>query len=208
MNGLLLDINLVNPIHHEKSFIYPGSFGPGRSNLTLMQFSDIKGWRDYLLTLQINDTRVPGIHSNAYHDALKALLLAWVEPATIKPVELQALRSLEGALRGVYFQPMFEKMLAQAPKSKLAKFRPGLGQFLEFMREHDDLPDALHSKSGRGPGSALDTIRNRLAHGDPFNNLPWGGLLESVRDVVIYAYRNHPASGMSPSQTGGTQSLC
>ena len=201
MNGLLLDIDLVNPIHHEKSFIYPGSFGPGRSNLTLMQFSDIKGWRDYLLTLQINDTRVPGIHSNAYHDALKALLLAWVEPATIKPAELQALRSLEGALCGAYLQRLYEKEPARSRKRK-----PGLGQFLKFMSEFDDLPDALHSKSGSGPGSALDTIRNALAHGDPFNNLPWGGLFESVRDVVVYAYRNHPASGMSPSQTGGMQS--
>ncbi len=200
MSGLLLDINLVNPILHERDFVYPGDFGPGRANVPVMPFHHISEWRDYLLTLQIDDPRVPTIHADAYHAALRALLLAWVEPATIKPAELQALRSLEGALRGVYFQPLYEKAPARKPKLKPEAFRPGLGKFLDHMALHDGLPAALHNESKRGTGNALDTIRNALAHGDPFNNLPWGGLFESVREVIVHAYRNHPKPATYPSQ--------
>lgn len=201
MNGLLVDINLINPIHHEKSFIYLGSFGPGRPNREFMHFDHISKWRDYLLTLQINDTRVPGIHRDVYHDALRALFLAWVELAIVQCAEMQALRSLEGALRGAYFQRLDVK--ARARKHK---FKPSLGQFINFMSKCDDMPDALHSKSEQGPGSALGSIRNRLAHGDLLNTLPCGGLFESVRELIVYAYRNNPESGLSPSQIGCIQS--
>ena len=206
MNGLLLDIDLVNPVHHGRSFIFFGSFGPGRSNESFMQFDHISKWRDYLLTLQVNNTRVPGIHAAAYHCALRILLLAWVEPAVIQSAEMQALRSLEGALCGVYFQRLYEEERVRKPKLKQEAFKPGLSRYLKFMSEHDGLPVALHSKSGRGQGSALDKIRNALAHGDPFNNLPWGGVFESVRDVIVHAYRNHSESGQPSSQAGGMQS--
>ena len=172
-----------------------------------MQFDHISKWRDYLLTLQVNDTRVPGIHRDAYHDALRILLLAWVEPAVVQSAEMQALRSLEGALRGVYFQRLYEKERTRRHRLKPENFKPGLRQVLSFMSEHDDLPDALHSKSGRGPGGALDTIRNHLAHGDPLNKLPCGGLFEGVRDVIVYAYRNHPESALPQSQVGGMQAF-
>jgi hypothetical protein len=103
---------------------------------------------------------------------------------------MQALRSLEGALCGAYFQRLHQKEPTRSRKRK-----PGLGRFLKLMSEVDDLPDTLHSRSGRGPGGALDTIRNRLAHGDPVNTLPCGGLFEAVREVIVYAYRNHFESG-------------
>jgi hypothetical protein len=35
----------------------------------------------------------------------------------------------------------------------------------------------------------LATIRNGLAHGAPLEGWPWGGLLEIVRDLIEYAYR-------------------
>ncbi|MFC5742913.1 hypothetical protein [Dyella tabacisoli] len=35
----------------------------------------------------------------------------------------------------------------------------------------------------------LATIRNRLAHGDSIEGWPWGGLLELIRDLIEYAYR-------------------
>ena len=32
-----------------------------------------------------------------------------------------------------------------------------------------------------------------MAHGDPFDGLPTGGLLELVRDLINYAYRDYVA---------------
>jgi len=45
--------------------------------------------------------------------------------------------------------------------------------------------------SGITEQQTLSEIRNSLAHGDPFDGLPWGGLLELVRDLIEYAYRSY-----------------
>jgi hypothetical protein len=39
----------------------------------------------------------------------------------------------------------------------------------------------------------LAEIRNDLAHGAPFGDFPSAGLLELVRDLMAYAYRNWAA---------------
>jgi len=187
-----LDINIINPALHERYFNYPGDFGTGKPNKLFLEFHHITEWRDYLLSLQIRSAKVPAIHAGAYHVALRMLLLAWADTCLIKPAELQALRSLESALRGVYFQALFERRRASKPKLVREKFRPGLGVFLAYMTARDDLDQSSHNESKRITGNALSVIRDSLAHGDPFNGLPWGGLLESVRDVMEYAYRNIP----------------
>jgi hypothetical protein len=192
MSAFALDINLVNPSLHEKYFTYVGDFGRGRANVPVMAFHQICEWRDYLLSLQIRSAKVPVIHVDAYHVALRMLLLAWADTCLIKPAELQALRSLESALSGVYFQALFERRRASKPKLVNEKFRPGLGDFLDHMAAEDDLDPVLHNESKKATGNALNVIRNGLAHGDPFNGLPWGGLLEAVRDVMEHAYRNNP----------------
>lgn len=45
---------------------------------------------------------------------------------------------------------------------------------------------------------SLAEICNKQAHGDPFDGFPYGGLLDLVRDLVQYAYRDMIAPG-SPS---------
>ncbi len=200
MNGLLLDVNLVNPNLHEKCFVYPGDFGPDRPNVPVMQFHCIAEWRDYLLGLQIRSRRVPIVFVNSYNVALRTLLLAWAEPAVIKPAELQALRSLEAGLRDVYFQLVFEQEKAKKPKLTRDGFIPGLGRYLGYMAAHDELPPEAHSQAKRDTGNALDVIRNGLAHGNVFNNLPWGGLFESVREMVEHAFRNHPEPSTYPPE--------
>jgi hypothetical protein len=187
-----LDIDIINPALHEQDFNYPGDFGPGRPNKPFLEFHHITEWRDYLLSLQIRSAKVPVIHVDAYHLALRMLLLAWADAYLIKPAELQALRSLESALRDVYFQVLFERRRASKPKLVSEKFRPGLRDFLDHMAAEDDLDPMLHNESKKATGNALNVIRNGLAHGDPFNGLPWGGLLEAVRDVMEHAYRNNP----------------
>lgn len=37
---------------------------------------------------------------------------------------------------------------------------------------------------------SLNDIRNDLARGAPFGGFPWAGLLELVRDLIDYAYRD------------------
>ena len=198
-----LDIGIINPALHEQNFNYPGDFGAGRPNKLFLEFYHITEWRDYLLPLQIRSARVPTIHADAYHVALRMLLLAWADTCLIKPAELQALRSLESALRGVYFQVLFECRRESNSKLIREKFRPGLGDFLEYMAAHDGLDPALHNESKKTTGNALSVIRNGLAHGDPFNGLPWGGLLEAVRDVMEHAHRNLPELTMSYVDTYG-----
>ncbi|WP_333885786.1 hypothetical protein [Sphingobium yanoikuyae] len=42
----------------------------------------------------------------------------------------------------------------------------------------------------------LDERRNALAHGDPFDGMPTSGLVELVRDLISFAYRDR--LGTSP----------
>jgi len=51
------------------------------------------------------------------------------------------------------------------------------------------------SSSGNASRPTLADIRNSLAHGDPFDGLPWSGLLELVRDLIEYAYRFYLQEG-------------
>ena len=68
------------------------------------------------------------------------------------------------------------------------------------MVECDDLTDDKVPMNVRCGGSVVDLltggrkpslagIRNDLAHGFPFDGFPWSGLLELVRDLIEYAYR-------------------
>ena len=192
MSGLELDIGLVNPSLHERLFTYPGDYGPDRPNVPLMQFRRIGEWRDSLLTLQLRGKKVPLVFVDSYNAALRMLLLAWVEPAVIKPAELQALRSLEAGLRDVYFQLVFEQKRAKKRDFNREKFKPGLGTYLDYMAKHDELSPEAHSPSKREGGNALDLIRNALAHGNIFDGFPWGGLFESIRDVMEHAFCKRP----------------
>jgi hypothetical protein len=72
---------------------------------------------------------------------------------------------------------------------------------LLYMVEHDGLTDdklPMHRRCGGGSvvsrltgktKPSLADIRNDLAHGYPFDGLPWSGALELVRDLIEYAYR-------------------
>ncbi len=196
MTSLNLDISLVNPMFHEKYFNYPGGLG-------LLEFSHITDWRDHLLGLKIRSAKVPTIHAEAYHAALRMMLLAWVEYPVSKMAELQALRSLESALIGAYKDRL---------KSKNSKSRAHFSNLVEFAVETDGLPETFALKrvaDGRVVYKVekkdqwkyaewtLPSIRNALAHGDLFKNLPWNGLFEAVREVMEHAYRNR-----SLTQTG------
>ncbi len=79
----------------------------------------------------------------------------------------------------------------------------GLRILLKYMIEHDGLTavalpslkrpgrDLLERIVGTGRPNLVD-IRNGLAHGDPFGGSYQAGLIELVRDMIDYAYRDHP----------------
>jgi hypothetical protein len=50
--------------------------------------------------------------------------------------------------------------------------------------------NAMGFVTGKSKPSLADQ-RSDLAHGDPFDALPCAGLLELVRDLIVYAYRNN-----------------
>jgi hypothetical protein len=72
---------------------------------------------------------------------------------------------------------------------------------LKHLVEVDGLTDAQIPVVARCGGSAIGQLvgtvrptlaqrRNAMAHGDPFDGFPVGGLLELVRDLITFAYRS------------------
>jgi hypothetical protein len=72
------------------------------------------------------------------------------------------------------------------------------------MVDSDGLTDAQIPMVVRCGGTAIGQLtgethptlaerRNSLAHGDPFDGLPTGGLLELVRDLINFVYRHYIA---------------
>lgn len=182
-NGLFLLSDFSLPITRESNpLLLPGPI-PGNP-LALRQFSNIEQWRQYVLGLQLQGQPPQAIRSN-YERMLRVLFLAWLDASVVKLAELAALASLEAAIGRRYDK----------------KFR-GLETALKYLIEEVGVTDAdLHTfrESGgsvvgnllRKPqngGSALSEIRNRLAHGDPFEMIPWGGLFEVVRDLVDFIW--------------------
>jgi hypothetical protein len=89
-------------------------------------------------------------------------------------------------------------VLVGVPKSAISIEGP----VKRYMVDRDDLPDEklpMQRRCGLGSivkrltGEAKPTlanIRNDLAHGYPFDGLPWPGLLNVVHDLIEYAYRD------------------
>ena len=160
----------------------PGSF---------LSFQQRERWRAFVVALDL-DERVPTVVRAKFHRALRLLYLAWLEADIIKAAELVAMTTLELALR--------DRHGAAGQGGK----RPSFGALLKHMVKSDGLTDAQvpmiarcgGTVVGRVSGSirpSLREIRNSLAHGDPFDGLPHAGLIELVRDLIMFAYRRYLA---------------
>lgn len=119
-------------------------------------------------------------------------MLAWLAFDLIKAGELVALTTLELALTDRYGDKVRDKRGAIS-----------LQRLLAYMPKYDGLTDAKLPSVQLSGGTAIDflagtvrpslsQIRNKLAHGDPFDGLPYAGLLVLVRDLIDYAYRDWP----------------
>ena len=151
-----------------------------------------RAWRDFVLSLSLPDG-IPEIVKAKYQRAQMLYFLAWLYPDLIKAGELVGLTALELTLRDCYG----EKVKGRGGS------RPTFAALLRHMTE-DGLADDKIPMVQRSGGTAIGFVtgqskpslaerRNSLAHGDPFDALPCGGLLELVRDLIAYAYRGNIA---------------
>lgn len=188
-------------------------------------FQNYGNWQSFILNLNLRPG-LPDIVVHKFERAIKLHLLAWADPDLIKAGELVAMTALELVVKDRYFQkaviPRREAAIQKANKKGRQPYKsemeradqPSFSDLLKFMVDHDDLTDdklPIYHRAGAGsviaglngdvkPG--LSGIRNMLAHGYPFDTLPWAGLLEVVRDLIEYAYRDWPGEVAAPVMSG------
>ena len=155
-----------------------------------LSFETGAAWRDFIVGLGI-DPHIPAIVRAKFDRAQRLYLFGWIDFNLVKAGELAALIALELALMDRY-------------GGAVPRRRRSFSTLLVHMVEADGLTDAKIPMSVRSGGSAIGQLtgdvhptlaerRNLLAHGDPFDGLPTGGLLELVRDLINYAYRGYIA---------------
>jgi len=151
-----------------------------------LSFDEAETWRAFVLALDL-DPRIPLVVRAKFARALKLLYLAWIDSDLVKASELVAMTALELALKDRYPGP-------GRP--------PAFGTLLKLLVERDGLTDDQIPMIVRSGGStvaritgattpSLREIRNSLAHGDPFDGLPYAGLVELVRDLITFVYRDY-----------------
>lgn len=148
-------------------------------------------WNEFVERLGLHDN-IPHVVAAKFKRAQKLHLLGWIDLDVIKAGELVALTALELALKDCY-----------GPRATKAYGNMAFAHLLRYLPEHDGLTDEkvpMNVRCGQGTVIGLLTgerkpslaqIRNDLAHGYPFDGLPWSGLLELVRDLIEYAYREN-----------------
>lgn len=155
-----------------------------------IHFAKAADWRAFVASLGI-DTRIPEIVREKFARAQTLYLLGWVDLSILKAGELAALIALELALMDRY-------------GARISKNKRSFAALLKCMVDSDGLTDAQIPMVVRCRGTAIGQLtgethptlaerRNSLAHGDPFDGLPTGGLLELVRDLINFAYRHYIA---------------
>lgn len=146
-----------------------------------------EAWREFVISLSL-PSGIPEIVTAKYRRAQMLYFLAWLYPDLIKAGELVGLTTLELALRDRYGDKV---------KGRRGN-KPDFAALLQYMSK-DGLRDDKIPMVQRSGGTAIGFVtgknkpslaerRNLLAHGDPFDALPCGGLLELVRDLIVYAY--------------------
>jgi hypothetical protein len=180
------DIGMLSGIHRDGPLVLPWP-APGKPG-GFLEFSTPTQWKNFVLSLSL-PTGIPEIVTAKFRRAQMLYFLAWLYFDLIKAGELVALSTLELALNDRY--------------GDMVKKRGGYRPFADLLKHmlRDGLTDDKIPMVKRSGGSAigfvngdlkpsLSEIRNKQAHGDPFDGFPYGGLLELVRDLIAYAYRD------------------
>lgn len=172
-----------------------------------IQFEHGDQWREFIRSLDVNPS-VPEIVRLKYARAQKLYLLGWLDADLIKAGELVALTALELATRNCYGRKIHESLenkKSLRPSKARKSVKPvdvKFADLLNHMVTADGLSDDQMPMVARYGGSVVGQLigttkptlaerRNAMAHGDPFDGLPIGGLLELVRDLIAFAYRHN-----------------
>jgi hypothetical protein len=172
---------------------------PG-SSAAVTSFATFADWSEYVRGFQVSEA-IPLTVRTKLSRASKLYLLAWIDPDLVTVGELTLLVALELALKDRY--------------GGKVRRRDGSIAFADLLRhvvEVEGVTDRSLPRTHRTGGRVVDLltgtrkpslaqIRNQLAHGEPFNGLPWGGLLELVFDLVEYAFRDMIAEAEAPGIT-------
>jgi len=183
-----LDLKILGEHRRDGPLTVPWP-APGKPG-GFIEFFTAPQWRAFVLSLGL-PAGLPEIVAAKFRRAQMLYFLAWVYFDVIKAGELMALATLELALNDRYGDKV----------KKRGAYR-SFAELLAYMVQ-DGLTDDKIPMVKRCGGSAigfvngdvkpsLAEIRNKQAHGDPFDGLPYGGLLELVRDLIAYAYRDFP----------------
>lgn len=181
---------------------WPAAGRPGG----FIRFDDAEQRRAFVASLAL-DPLIPQIVQAKYARAQKLYLLGWIDLDLVKAGELVALTALELALNDRYgadVKRLPRKRLDPSTALKATPPRRSFNALLKHMVTKDGLTDGQIPMIARCGGTAIGQLtgetkptladrRNALAHGDPFDGLPTGGLLELVRDLIGFAYRHYLA---------------
>ena len=169
---------------------------PTQSNPSgFIRFEKAADWHAFVESLGI-DPRIPEIVRAKFARAQTLYLLGWVDFSVVKAGELAALIALELAVMDRYGWRISKKK------------KRSFASLLKYMVDSDGLTDTQIPMVVRCGGTVLGQLtgethptlaerRNSLAHGDPFDGLPTGGLLELVRDLINFAYRDYVSEAAS-----------
>lgn len=163
-------------------------------------------WRRFVNTLSL-DPRIPDIVHLKFERARKLFLLGWIDIDLIKGAELVALTALELALKDCFghVAPRLptKKVDPSSPEAMMTQpIRYSFKALLRHLVDKEGLTDAQIPVIARCGGTAIGQLtgetkptledrRNALAHGDPFDGMPTSGLVEFVRDLIMFAYRHY-----------------
>ena len=180
---------------------------PG-SPAAVYKFTTPDEWRAFVATLSL-DPRIPDIIRLKFERAQKLFLLGWIDADLIKGAELVALTTLELALKDRFGHVVprlsGKKIDPVSPEGMMVQpIRYSFRALLKHLVDGEGLTDVQIPMIVRCGGTAigqlngetkptLDDRRNAMAHGDPFDGMPTSGLIELVRDLIMFAYRGYLA---------------
>jgi hypothetical protein len=192
----------------------------------VFSFATFDEWRTFVLHFSLRSS-VPDIVAAKFERAQKLHLLGWIDYELVMAAELVAMTTLELALRDRYLgleKARRQKMIIEKAqiekrsviqKEKRSAANISFADLLTYMVTEDDLTDEkipMNLRCGGGKiigfltGEHRPTLaerRNGMAHGDAFGSSgagsPCAGLLELIRDLIDYAYRDRNLRNSAPS---------